>query len=80
MITVFKTKVYLTAINQHLKRLFDDNKIDLATIKQYLIVQKERKREVKRNIKMYSLEAIIAVGYRVNSDKGREFLKRPTAS
>jgi hypothetical protein len=37
------------------------------------VVQKEGNREVTRTLKCYSLEAIIAVGYRVNSERGTQF-------
>ena len=45
------------------------------------MVQKEGKRDVRRNIKFYNLDAIISVGYRVNSKRGTQaafrFYKRP---
>ncbi|MCK5358136.1 MAG: virulence RhuM family protein, partial [Elusimicrobiales bacterium] len=44
-----------------------------ATCKDFLQVQKEGRREVKRNTSFYSLEVIIAVGYRVNSERGSQF-------
>jgi len=44
-----------------------------ATCKDFLQVKKEGQREVKRNASMYSLEVIIAVGYRVNSERGTQF-------
>ena len=45
----------------------------MATCKNFLQVQKEGEREVKRNTSLYSLEVIIAVGYRVNSERGTQF-------
>jgi hypothetical protein len=66
--------VDLSTINEHLANIYDQKELDeSATLGNFPIVQKEGNREVKRNIKMYSLEAVIAVGYRVNSDRGREF-------
>ncbi len=66
--------VDLSTISEHLTNIYDQKELDEnATLGNFPIVQKEGSREVKRNIKMYSLEAIIAVGYRVNSDRGREF-------
>lgn len=53
--------VSISAINQHLNKLTSDNEIDLATIKKYLIVQKEGNREVKRSIEHYNLQTIISV-------------------
>lgn len=54
--------------------MYEEQELDVnATTEDFSVVQKEGSREVKRTIKMYSLEAIIGVGYRVNSDRGREF-------
>jgi len=61
-------------ISLHLKNIYEDQELnENATIEDFSVVQKEGNREVTRTIKMYSLEAIIATGYRVNSDRGREF-------
>lgn len=61
-------------ITQHLKNIYVEGEADqTATCKDFLQVQKEGKREVKRNTPLYSLEAIIAVGYRVNSERGTQF-------
>jgi len=47
--------VSVSAINQHINTLLSDSEIDLATIKKYLIIQKEGNREVKRNVDHYNL-------------------------
>jgi hypothetical protein len=61
-------------ISMHLKNIFDDGElIKEATVKKILTVQKEGNRNVKRNIEYYNLDAIIAVGYRINSKKATEF-------
>ncbi len=61
-------------ITQHLKNIYTEGEADqTATCKDFLQVQKEGKREVKRNASMYSLEVIISVGYRVNSEQGTQF-------
>ena len=61
-------------ITQHLKNIYLEGEVDKeATCKDFLQVQQEGSRKIKRNTAMYSLEAIIAVGYRVNSDRGTEF-------
>jgi hypothetical protein len=61
-------------ITQHLKNIYAEGEADqTATCKDFLQVQKEGEREVKRNASLYSLEAIIAVGYRVNSERGTQF-------
>jgi hypothetical protein len=61
-------------ITQHLKNIYAEKEVEQsATCKDFLQVQIEGKREIKRSSSMYSLEAIIAVGYRVNSERGTEF-------
>jgi len=61
-------------INIHIKNILDDEELDAdSTIKDYLIVQTEGKREVSRKVQFYSLDMIIAVGYRVNSKKATRF-------
>lgn len=69
---LFQTSV--PNINQHLATIFADGELATeATIKKYLIVQTEGKREVCRQIDHYNLQAIIAVGYRVRSPRGTQF-------
>ena len=61
-------------ITLHLKALVEDGEIDLeATCKDYLQVRSEGKREVKRQVKHYNLEAILAIGFRVRSTRGSQF-------
>lgn len=61
-------------ISLHLKNIYQEKELDKnSTSEDFSVVQKEGKRDTKRKVKFYSLEAIIAVGYRVNSDRGREF-------
>jgi prophage maintenance system killer protein len=58
----------------HLKNVFSDNELEeLATTKDFLVVQTEGKRQVQRTVKHYNLDAIISVGYRVNSVRGVRF-------
>ncbi|MDE5886331.1 MAG: virulence RhuM family protein [Muribaculaceae bacterium] len=67
-------EVSVPAINQHLKNIYDTQELTLdATIKKILIVQQEGKRQVKREQTFYSLDAIISVGYRVNSRRATLF-------
>jgi len=61
-------------ITQHLKNIYTEGEADQkSTCKDFLQVQQEGEREVKRSTSFYSLEAIIAVGYRVNSERGTQF-------
>jgi hypothetical protein len=58
----------------HLKNIFSEGELDEpATAKDFLAVQIEGKREVQRTLKHYNLDAIISVGYRVNSKRGTRF-------
>ncbi len=58
-------------ITLHLRNIFQGGElVEKATCKDFLQVQKEGSREIQRKLRFYSLDAIIAVGYRVNSDRG----------
>ena len=68
--------VSVSAINQHLKRIYADNELAReATIKKYLIVQTEGNREVRRGVEHYSLQAIIAVGFKIENERAVQFRK-----
>ena len=68
--------VSVPAINQHLKRIFGDQELAReATIKKYLIVQTEGKRQVQREVDHYSLQAIIAVGFKIENERAVQFRK-----
>ena len=57
-------------VSLHLKNIYNDMELDKnSTIEEFSIVQKEGNRNVTRNIKYYNLDAVISVGYRVNSDR-----------
>lgn len=61
-------------ISLHLKNIYAEGELkEKATTEELSVVQKEGTREVKRALIYYSLEAIIAVGYRVNSARGTQF-------
>jgi hypothetical protein len=61
-------------INEHLKNIFNSMELDKnSTNRKIRIVQTEGKREVSREIDFYNLDAIIAVGYRVNSNQATQF-------
>ena len=68
--------VSVPAINQQLKRIFADNELTReATVKQYLIVQTEGSREVRREVEHYNLQAIIAVGFKIENERAVQFRK-----
>ena len=61
-------------ITLHLRNIFKDGELDArSTCKDSLQVQKEGGREIKRKVKVYNLDAMIAVGYRINSVVGTKF-------
>ena len=67
-------QVTVATINEHLKNLVNDGEIDAnRTIRKFLIVQTEGKRDVSRQVDHYSLDAILAVGFRVRSTRGTQF-------
>ena len=68
--------VSVPAISQHLKRIYADNELErAATIKQYLTVQTEGDREIQRKVDHYSLQAIIAVGFKIENERAVQFRK-----
>ncbi|MFH1846937.1 MAG: virulence RhuM family protein [Candidatus Omnitrophota bacterium] len=65
--------VSVSAVNQHLKRIFDDNELDeSAVIKKYLITAADGK---KYRTKHYNLQAIIAVGFKIENERAVQFRK-----
>ncbi len=61
-------------IGLHLRNIYKSGElIEKATTEKYSVVQKEGNRNVKRTIKLYNLDAIISVGYKVNSKRGVQF-------
>jgi hypothetical protein len=72
MAELFQTSV--PNINMHLKSIYEDGELrESATIKDFLIVQKEGDREIGRKQKFYNLDAIISVGYRIKSHVATQF-------
>lgn len=58
----------------HLQNVIESGELsEKATTKESLVVQQEGNRTIKRPIKIYNLDAIISVGYRVNSLRGTQF-------
>ena len=67
-------------VTLHLKAIFAEGELEeAATCKDYLQVRVEGAREISRNLRHYSLEAILAVGYRVRSVRGTQFRQWATA-
>ena len=66
--------VNVSAISKHLKNIFSEGElIQSATVSILEIVQIEGGRSIKRNVEFYNLDAIISVGYRINSAKATKF-------
>lgn len=67
-------EVDLRTISYHLKEIYDSEELETdRTIQKNWIVQKEGSRDVRREVTFYNLDAIIAVGYRVNSKSATRF-------
>jgi hypothetical protein len=61
-------------INLHLKNIFEEGELEeVSTIKDFLIVRQEGKRQIQRSISFYNLDVIISVGYRIKSQHGTSF-------
>ncbi len=61
-------------VGLHLKNIYSSKELSkTGTTEDYSVVRLEGKREIKRTLKHYNLDAIISVGYRVNSKKGTQF-------
>jgi hypothetical protein len=75
---LFQTSV--PNVNIHLRNIYDEGELDeTATVKEYLIVRQEGPRKVSRKVLHYSLDAILAVGYRVKSPVATRFRQWATA-
>jgi hypothetical protein len=61
-------------ISLHINNVYKEGELDeFSTVKEYLTVQQEGNRSVKRTVKIYNLDVIISVGYRVKSKTGTQF-------
>lgn len=68
--------VGLPTINEHIKKIYADSELEReATIRKFRIVQSEGARQVSREVNHYSLQMIIAVGFKVNSERAVQFRK-----
>ena len=68
--------VGLPTINEHIKKIYADSELEEpATIRNFRIVQTEGSRQVTRDTKHYNLQMIIAVGFKVNSERAVQFRK-----
>ena len=72
MVELFQTTKQNVSL--HVGNVFKEGELEQeSTVKEYLTVQKEGKREVARQVKYYNLDVIISVGYRVKSKRGTAF-------
>ena len=68
--------VDVRTINEHIKKIYSDSELEEdTTIRNFRIVQAEGSRQVTRDTKHYSLQMIIAVGFKVNSERAVQFRK-----
>lgn len=68
-------EVSIDNISLHIKNILKENELDISTVEESSIVQVEGNRKVNRTIKIYNLDMIISVGYRVKSQRGIIFRK-----
>jgi hypothetical protein len=68
-------------ISLHVRNILSDGELEPeSTVKEYLTVQTEGSRQVKRSVTLYRLEMILAVGYRVRSPRGTQFRRWATSA
>ena len=68
--------VDIRTINEHIKKIYSDRELtEEATIRNFRIVQTEGSRQVQRDVMHYSLQMIIAVGFKVNNSRAVQFRK-----
>ena len=68
--------VDVRTINEHIKKIYSDSELEEdSTIRNFRIVQTEGSRQVTRDTKHYNLQMIIAVGFKVNSERAVQFRK-----
>ena len=68
--------VDVRTVNEHLKTVFEDSElVEEGTIRKFRIVQTEGSRQVSREVQHYNLQAIIAVGFKVNNERAVQFRK-----
>ena len=68
--------VGVSTINHHVQKIFDDSELmEASTIRKFRIVQNEGNRQVEREVIHYSVQMIIAVGFKVNSERAVQFRK-----
>ena len=69
-------EVDVRTINEHIKKIYSDSELEEdSTIRNFRIVQTEGSRQVTRDTKHYNLQMIIAVGFKVNSERAVQFRK-----
>lgn len=66
-------------ITLHIQGVYEENEVDIgSTSKDYLLVQTEGSRKIQREVKLYNLSMILAIGYRVRSQRGTQFRRWAT--
>ena len=68
--------VEINTINYHIKKIYNDNELkEESTIRKFRIVQNEGDRAIGRDVIHYNLQMIIAIGFKVNSERAVQFRK-----
>ncbi|MDR1981399.1 MAG: virulence protein RhuM/Fic/DOC family protein [Tannerellaceae bacterium] len=71
MVELFQTTKQNVSL--HIRNILKESELESSTVKEYLTVQREGQRSVRRQVTYYNLDMIISVGYRVKSQRGVEF-------
>ena len=66
-------------IGLHIRNIFAEKELDIRTVKDFFTVRMEGSRAVNRNVKVYNLDMVISVGFRVKSQRGIVFRKWATS-
>ena len=73
--------VSVKTVNEHIQNIYEEEELqEVATIRNFRIVQREGSREIEREVSHYNLNLILAVGYRVKSSRGIQFRKWATST
>lgn len=72
-------QITVATVNEHIRNIYREGELnEEATIRNFRIVRREGTREVAREVEHYNLQAILAVGYRVRSERGTQFRRWAT--
>ena len=77
--SLYLDEAYQNTLSSHIKTILTGNELDVSTIEESSVIQIEGKRKVKRTLKIYNLDIILAIDYRIKSPNGIIFRKWVTS-